>query len=116
MASKTLGRVACPIGCEHTAAQVKLKTDKEAGKTAYPYVHCAGCGIQLHTRNQEQAEHLLKMTRPEKVIEAPPAPATWEVQEGAATPAPVVPAALVPVKPPTPPGGLFGGLFAGVPS
>lgn len=72
MASMTLGRVACPIGCGHNAAQVKIKTDKASG-TAHPYVHCAGCGLQLHTRNEEQAGHLRKMMRPEKGAEAPPA-------------------------------------------
>lgn len=116
MASKTLGRMDCPIGCGHTAAQVKLKTDKEAGKTAFPYIHCAGCGIQLHARNDEQARHLLAMTRAEKIIEPATKPETWEAPEGAAkdetTPAPV----LVPPKPLAQPGGLFGGLFAGAPS
>ncbi|RFP36150.1 hypothetical protein [Duganella sp. BJB476] len=95
MASKTLGRVVCPIGCGHTAAQVKLKTDKEAGKTAYPYVHCAGCGIQLHTRGDEQAAHLLGMTRPEG---APTTPA--------GDPLPVIPLPVpmtLPAPPPVPP-------------
>lgn len=68
MASKTLGRVVCPIQCGHQAAFVKVKTDKETG-TAYPYVHCAGCGVQMHTRSQEQAEHLLAITRAEKGAE-----------------------------------------------
>jgi hypothetical protein len=108
MASKTLGRVACPIGCGHQAAQVKLKTDK-GEKTAYPYVHCAGCGMQLHTRNQDQAEHLLKITRPEKGVDAPETPpAPPKADE--ATPAPVAPQA----RPAAPP-GLFGGLFSGAP-
>jgi len=101
MASKTLGRIACPINCGHTAAQVKLKTDKGEGKTAHPYVHCAGCGVQLHTRSQEQAEHVLRNTRPEKGASAPPAPDTPAPQE----------------NPPEPTknagGGLFGGLFGG---
>jgi hypothetical protein len=108
MASKTLGRVTCPVGCSHTAAQVKIKTDK-GEKTAYPYVHCAGCGVQLHTRSEEQARHLLAMTRPEKgaadVPAAPPAP----------EPAPDVPAPNK--QPETPPApvkraGLFDGLFS----
>jgi hypothetical protein len=100
MASKTLGRIVCPIGCGHEAAQVKLKTDKEEGKTAYPYVHCAGCGIQLHTRNEEQAGHLLRSTRAEKGVDAPPAggePPSDDPQPAA------------PEKRATP---LFGGLFA----
>jgi hypothetical protein len=75
MASTTLGRVNCPIGCGHTAAQVKLKTDKGEDKTAYPYIHCAGCGIQMHTRNGAQARHLAAITRPEKVAEVLPPPA-----------------------------------------
>lgn len=99
MASKTLGRITCPIGCGHTAAQVKLKTDKGADKTAYPYVHCAGCGVQLHTRNEEQAGHLLRTTRPEKGAEAAPAPAPTPDDEN--PPAPPKPASS----------GLFG-LFA----
>jgi hypothetical protein len=74
MASITLGRVNCPIGCGHTAAQVKIKTDKGEGKTAFPYIHCAGCGIQVHTRGDEQARHLAKMTRPEKGAAPQPAP------------------------------------------
>jgi hypothetical protein len=110
MASITLGRIACPVGCGHEAAQVKLKTDKEAGKTAFPYVHCAGCGIQLHTKNEEQAALLLKITRKEKVIDLPAAP------EGGAKAPPVVAAPEVTPKPPAPAGGLFGGLFAGVPA
>lgn len=99
MASKTLGRITCPIGCGHTAAQVKLKTDKGEGKTAHPYVHCAGCGVQLHTRSQEQAEHLMRNARPEKG--AAPAPAV-EVPPTDENP---------PAPPKNAPGGLFG-LFA----
>lgn len=104
MASNTLGRVACPIGCGHTAAQVKLKTDKEAGKTAYPYVHCAGCGVQLHTRSADQAKHLLAITRPEKGAQDVPAAPPKPEREPEATPAPV-PAKTAPA--------LFGGLFGG---
>lgn len=106
MASKTLGRVACPIGCGHQAAQVKVKTDKTSG-TAYPYIHCAGCGVQLHTRNDEQRDHLLKITRPEKG--ADPAPSDEKRPPGveqapAATPAPPAPKKAG--------GGLFeGGIF-----
>jgi hypothetical protein len=103
MASKTLGRIDCPIGCGHKAAQVKLKTDKEEGKTAYPYVHCAGCGIQLHTRNEEQAGHLLRSTRPEKGVE-PHAPASAAPGEPEPSPAPPAPRSASP---------LFDGLFAG---
>lgn len=74
MASKTLGRTVCPIKCGHEAAFVKVKTDKPTG-TAYPYVHCASCGTQLHTRSEEQAKHLLAITRAEKgAQDAPPAP------------------------------------------
>jgi hypothetical protein len=99
MASKTLGRITCPIGCGHTAAQVKLKTDKTSG-TAHPYVHCAGCGIQLHTRNEEQAGHLLRNTRAEKGADAP--------QATQAPPAPE----NVPAPAKNAPTGIFG-LFAG---
>lgn len=69
MASKVLGRTSCPVQCGHDAAHVKLKTDKVSG-TAYPYIHCRNCGTQLHTKNDEQASYLLKITRPEK-IDAP---------------------------------------------
>jgi hypothetical protein len=69
MASKSLGRAECPIRCGFSAAHVKVKTDKAEGKTAYPYIHCPSCGCQLHTKNSEQAEYLLKITRPEKIVE-----------------------------------------------
>lgn len=110
MASKTLGRVACPISCGHTAAQVKIKTDK-GEKTAYPYVHCAACGVQLHTRSEDQARALLAVTRPEKgAQDAPAAPP-------AAEPVADVPAAAPKLETPPAPvkrAGLFDGLFGGV--
>jgi hypothetical protein len=107
MASKTLGRVACPIACGHTAAFVKLKTDKEGGKAAYPYVHCAGCGVQMHTRSEAQARHLLAITRAEKgaepALDAPGGPPGHERPPVDANPPP-------PVKKPAM--GLFdGGIF-----
>jgi hypothetical protein len=115
MASKTLGRVVCPVKCGHEAAQVKLKTDKEAGKTAFPYVHCSGCGIQLHARNQEQAEHLLRTTRPEKGVEAPVVPVeAWKAPETPPGAAPVASAPPVPPIPLKPRGGLFPGIFDGI--
>lgn len=107
MASKTLGRIACPIGCGHTAAQVKIKTDKASG-TAHPYVHCAGCGIQLHTRNEEQATHLLRSTRAEKGADAAPARAEGPPSDER-TPAD----ASVPTAPPKASGGLFSGFLLG---
>ncbi|MET2990772.1 hypothetical protein [Herbaspirillum seropedicae] len=104
MASKILGRTACPC-CDHDAAHVKLKTDKAEGQTAYPYVHCRDCGIQMHTRTQHQAEHLLKRTRAEKLDQPAPAP------EPAPAPAPA-PADLHPAPVPPKPGRqMFGGLF-----
>ncbi|MFZ6639214.1 hypothetical protein ACO0LL_05690 [Undibacterium sp. TC4M20W] len=66
MASDILGRTSCPLNCGHDAAHVKIKNDKATGQ-AYPYVHCRGCGCQLHTKNDEQARHLLKITRKEKL-------------------------------------------------
>lgn len=66
MASDTLGRTSCPLNCGHDAAHVKIKNDKASGK-AYPYVHCRGCGCQLHTKNDEQAKYLLTITRKEKL-------------------------------------------------
>lgn len=107
MASKTLGRVACPIGCGHAAAQVKIKTDK-GEKPAHPYVHCAGCGVQLHTRSEEQARHLLAMTRPEKG--APAAPAA-PPQPASEPPAPVSPPPDKTPHAPVKRAGLFDGLF-----
>lgn len=105
MASKTLGRVACPVGCGHEAAQVKLKTDKPDDKTAYPYIHCAGCGIQLHTRNRAQAEHLARMTRPEKApaVASIAPPGDERPQVDTDTPPP----------PKKAPGGLFAGFLMG---
>lgn len=103
MASNTLGRVVCPIGCGHNAAQVKIKTDKASG-TAYPYVHCAGCGIQLHTRNEEQARYLLANTRKEKGVDpvpatpaAPPSPDPAPVEEIPPAPPKKAPGALFPM-------------------
>lgn len=72
MASEILGRTECPIKCGHTAAHVKRKTDKTTGK-AYPYIHCRGCGCQMHIKNEEQEAHLKAITRPEKLDEAPKA-------------------------------------------
>ncbi|WP_373987014.1 hypothetical protein [Duganella sp. BuS-21] len=112
MASKLLGRVPCPVKCGHDAAFVKIKTDKEGGKAAYPYVHCPGhnCGIQLHTRTQEQAQHLLAMTRPEKgAPDVPAAPPGDEKPEPVLAPAQTEKSPPMPVKS----AGLFGGLFAG---
>lgn len=108
MASKTLGRVSCPISCGHTAAQVKIKTDK-GEKTAYPYVHCAACGVQLHTRSEDQARALLAMTRPEKGVQDAPAPAP-AVERPAEAPAPA-PVAETPPAPAKRAAGLFDGLF-----
>lgn len=103
MASNTLGRVVCPIGCGHQAAQVKLKTDKTDGKVAYPYIHCAGCGIQLHTRSKEQAAHLLKSTRLETAL------------AGAPVPLPDVPESTKMPMPAPKPGGFFDGIFGSAP-
>lgn len=113
MASKLLGRVACPVGCGHEAAFVKIKTDKEGGREAFPYVHCPACGVQLHTRSDDQARHLLAMTRPEKVGDgAEPPTAPPAARQAARAPDP----AQVPPKAPASAGGLFGGLFGGVPA
>jgi hypothetical protein len=78
----------CPVQCGHQAAQVKVKTDKATG-TAHPYVHCAGCGVQLHTRNDEQARHLLAITRAEKgAQDAPEAPPSAEPAPAGSNPPP----------------------------
>lgn len=66
MTSKILGRTTCLIQCGHTAAHVKIKTDKASG-TAFPYVYCPACGFMSHTKNDDQAKHLLTITRPEKM-------------------------------------------------
>lgn len=83
MASKLLGRCTCPV-CDDDKAHVKIKTDKGEGVEAYPYMHCRECGLQMHTKNRQQAELLLKKTRPEKGAE--PEPNTPPVSE-AGTPA-----------------------------
>ncbi len=108
MASKIIGRTVCPLRCGHDAAHVKIKTDKEEGKTAYPYAYCPGCGCMQHTKNEGQARALAALTRLDKIDQ--PAP---EI------PAPTPTGKIVPVvvqKPtPTPspkPSGLFG-LFGG---
>jgi hypothetical protein len=113
MASKLLGRVACPVGCGHAAAFVKIKTDKEGGREAFPYVHCPACGVQLHTRSDEQARHLLTMTRPEQTGDgAEPPTAPPAARQAARAPDPVP----LPQKAPASAGGLFGGIFGGVPA
>jgi hypothetical protein len=71
MASKIIGRAPCLLKCGHDAAHVKLKTDKAAGATAWPYLYCPGCGVMVHTKNREQAAHLAAMTRPEKTDDSP---------------------------------------------
>lgn len=104
MASSILGRTGCPIKCGHDAAHVKLKTDKAT--TAFPYVHCRGCGCQLHTKNEEQAKALLAITRAE-VLDAEQ-PAADPVAPATPTPAPTP----TPTPSPTPrraSGFLFGG-------
>ncbi len=105
MASTTLGRTECPLRCGHTAAHVKLKTDKPT--TAYPYVHCRGCGCQLHTKNEEQGKALLAITRPE-ALDAAPEP----VADTVAPPTPTATPTPMPTPSPTPRRGggfLFGG-------
>ena len=107
MASKTLGRVPCPIRCGHDAAQVKIKTDK-GEKAAHPYVHCAGCGVQLHTRSAGQAEYLMGITRPEVGV----APQAAQDAPKAAPATPAKAAAQSPaLTPPSAPKGMFAGLF-----
>ncbi|WP_079214975.1 hypothetical protein [Herbaspirillum robiniae] len=104
MASKVLGRTACPL-CAYDAAHVKLKTDKAEGQAAFPYVHCRDCGTQLHTKNEHQAELLLKKTRAEKLDVPAAAPAGQPIELAPADPAPAaVPPAAAGRK-------MFGGLF-----
>lgn len=107
MASKTLGRIACPIKCGFEAAHVKLKTDKGEGKTAYPYVHCPSCGFQAHTKDDEQAGFLLAMTRPEKID----APAPITPESGTLKPEPELPVPAEVAPPVAKPAyaGRFGG-------
>jgi hypothetical protein len=88
MASEILGRTPCPIKCGHDAAHVKRKTDKSTGR-AYAYVHCRGCGCQLHAKNEEQENALLAITRKEALdIPAAPAPAPAATPKPAPIPAP----------------------------
>lgn len=111
MASKIIGRCSCLLKCGHEAAHVKLKTDKAAGATAWPYMYCPGCGVMVHTKNREQAAHLAALTRPEKTEESPvPVP----IPTPTGNPAPV--AVPEPIPTPVPPKvetGLFA-LFKGV--
>lgn len=100
MASSILGRTDCPISCDDPVAHVKIKTDKAT--EAFPYIHCRGCGCQLHTKNAQQAKHLLAKARP-AALSADPAPVP--------VPAPAVPeiAPAPPAPPaPAPRRGLFG--------
>lgn len=101
MASKILGRTECPFKCGNSAAYVKLKTDKTT--TAYPYVHCRGCGAQAHAKNDEQAAHLLKITRPEKLDMPPATPTPTPSQAPTPEPSPEPPP-----KPAPAPRRLFG--------
>lgn len=100
MASKTLGRTSCPLACGHTAAHVKIKTDKPT--EAFPYIHCRGCGAQLHTKNQEQARYLLANTRPEALDAPQPDPAPVPADP------PAPPAPPAPAPPPAAKRGIFG--------
>lgn len=113
MASKMLGRTPCLLKCGHEAAHVKIKTDKEPGKAAFPYVYCPGCGSMCHTKTDEQAAALARLTRAEKTD---PAPVPVHVPTPTRNPAPVdVPEPKPTVTPPPAPkphGGLFS-LFGG---
>lgn len=90
MASTILGRTDCPIGCADPIAHVKIKTDKAT--EAFPYIHCRGCGCQLHTKNQEQAAYLLAKTAPAK-LDAPAPLAVAAPAPAAPPPAPAAPRA-----------------------
>ncbi len=103
MASKILGRTVCPIRCGHDAAHVKIKTDKEAGKTAYPYVYCPACTYMGHTKTEAQAKALAAITRPEKIDASHVGTPTGE-----ANPTPTD----TPAPKPSAPLGIFG-LFGG---
>jgi hypothetical protein len=82
MASKLLGRMACPE-CAFAHAHIKIKTDKE---DARPYRHCPECGSQYYARNQHQADLLMAriaaptdtqtptQTAPKTQTPTPPAP------------------------------------------
>lgn len=61
MASKMLGRCACPE-CAFQSAHVKIT---EAKETARAYRYCPECGAQYFPRSNRQEKDLLEKTRKE---------------------------------------------------
>lgn len=61
MASKMLGRCACPE-CGFNSAHVKITEEKE---TARAYRYCPECGAQYFPRSNRQEKDLLDKTRKE---------------------------------------------------
>lgn len=110
MASKLIGRTACPE-CAFPSAHVKIKEDKE---NAHPYRHCPECGAQYFPRNKQQAAQLLEKVRPE--ANTPPAKKPDEGEPGRPGQGPATPAPAA-VKQPTPapaPAPARKGFLAGV--
>lgn len=117
MASQIIGRTCCPFKCGHDAAHVKIKTDKEPGKTAYPYVYCPGCGMMAHARNERQGLALAAISRPEAGAAGPvhaPTPTPTGILPPVPDPVPNPAPTPEPTAPPTPkpPAGLFDSLWS----
>lgn len=90
MASKLIGRAACPE-CGFGAAHVK-----ESEKCLYRY--CPECGSQHHARSDRQRADLMAKTRPEGT----PTPTPKQEPQQAAKPEPVaVPTPSEPTPTPT---------------
>lgn len=106
MASKLIGRTACPE-CGFAAAHVK-----ESEKCLYRY--CPECGSQYNTRGERQRGLLMAKTR---AVDAPaPTGSATARSEAPAptatpTPTPVKPAEQAPTAKPTPAGPKRSGLF-----
>lgn len=112
MASKLIGRTACPE-CAFPTAHVKIKEDKE---NAHPYRHCPDCGAQYFPRNKTQAAQLLEKVRPESNT-PPPKPTPGEPGapgQGPAAPAPAVVTKPTPAPAPAAPASARKGFLAGV--
>lgn len=107
MASKLIGRAACPE-CGFAAAHVK-----ESEKCLYRY--CPECGSQHHARSERQRKDLMAKTRPEGSSTPTPSP-TPEPVKAAPTPSEPTPtqepeATPTPTPTPTPAKPTGRGLF-----
>jgi len=101
MASKIIGRAACPE-CGFASAHVK-----QSEKCHYRY--CPECGSQHHARTERQVADLMKKTR---LAEPSPTPThTGKADDAQPTPSPTPTAGAGPTPTPTPPKRHGLGLF-----